>query len=104
MDDKKLNKEKRQAQLDEWKAEIDVLKARADKASAETRLKLKKKIAEAEDSLDNAKSKLAEIVEAGDEKWQSFRSGLENSIKSIKSSIEEKISAEDDEQEGSEQQ
>ncbi|KHE91831.1 MAG: hypothetical protein K8F52_03055 [Candidatus Scalindua rubra] len=42
MDDKELYQQKKQAQLDEWKAEIDKLKAKASGASADVQLEMNK--------------------------------------------------------------
>ena len=44
MSDKKLYQQKMQAQLDEWRAEIEKLKAKASRASADAQMKMNKQI------------------------------------------------------------
>ncbi len=45
MNEKELYQQKKQAQLNEWKAEFDKLKAKASGASADAQLELNKQIA-----------------------------------------------------------
>jgi hypothetical protein len=44
MTDKELYQQKKQAQLDEWRAEVNKLKARASGASADAQLEMNKQI------------------------------------------------------------
>jgi len=52
MNEKELYQQKTQAQLDEWKAELDKLKAKASSASADTQLELNKQIKALEGKLE----------------------------------------------------
>ena len=89
MNDKELYQQKKQAQLDEWKAEVDKLKAKASGASADAQLKLNKQIEALEGKIEEGKIKLAEITDAGEEAWESIKEGVESAWDSIRSAFSE---------------
>lgn len=68
---------KLQAHLDEWSAEIDKLKARADKAHADSQIEYYKQIKELRTMQKEASNKLAELKEAGDDAWEDLKVGIE---------------------------
>jgi hypothetical protein len=63
--EKELYQQKKQAQLDEWKAEVDKLKSKASGASADAQMELNKQIEAFEGKIEKGKAKLAEIADAG---------------------------------------
>lgn len=83
MDEKRLYKQKKQAQLDEWKAEIEKFRAKASGASADAQLQLIKHINTLETKIEHGKSKLAEITDASDAAWGSIKDGVESAWASI---------------------
>lgn len=87
MDNKELYQQKKQAQLDEWKAEIDKLKARAAGFSADAQIALNKHIEALEGNIDDGKGKLAELADASEEKWESIKDGMESAWDSMKSTF-----------------
>ncbi|HEY1076523.1 MAG TPA: hypothetical protein VGE51_07525 [Fontimonas sp.] len=87
MDDKALYQKKQQAQLDEYKAEIDKLKAKASKASADVQLEVNKQIRALETKLDEGRSKLAELAEATGEAWDELKSGVDSAWQSLKKGV-----------------
>ena len=87
MNDKQLYQQKKQAQLDEWKAEVDKLKAKASEASADAQLKLNKQVNALEGKIEDGKAKLAEIAEASDDAWESMKDGVESAWDSMKSAF-----------------
>lgn len=87
MNEKALYQQKQKAQLDEWKAEIDKLRAKASKASAETQLELNKQIKMLDGKLDEGKAKLAELADASGEAWDALKDGVDNAWKSLKSGV-----------------
>lgn len=87
MNEKALYQQKQKAQLDEWKAEIDKLRAKASKASAETQLELNKQIKMLDGKLDEGKAKLAELADASGDAWDSLKDGVDNAWKSLKSGV-----------------
>lgn len=87
MDDKALYQKKQQAQLDEYKAEIEKLKAKASKASADVQLEVNKQIRALEAKLDEGRGKLAELAEATGEAWDELKSGVDSAWQSLKKGV-----------------
>lgn len=87
MNKKELYQQKKQAQLDEWKAELDKLKAKASGGSADAQLALNKQIKTLESNIEKGKTKLAEIADASEEAWESGKEDVESAWDSIKSSF-----------------
>ncbi len=80
---KQTYEKKLQAQLDEWGAEIDKLKAKADKAEADTQLEYYKQIEELRLMQETANKKLAELKAASDDAWEDLKAGLESAWDSL---------------------
>ncbi|MDX1705726.1 hypothetical protein [Pseudidiomarina sp.] len=58
MSDKEAYEKKYEAQIEEWRAELDQLKAKVKKASGEAEVKYRNKIDELEDKLEALKKSL----------------------------------------------
>ncbi len=80
---KEAYEKKMQARLDEWGAEINVLKAKADKAKADARVGYYKQIEELKLKKQAASGKLAELRKSGDGAWEDLKTGLESSWDSL---------------------
>lgn len=80
---KEAYEQKLQAQLDEWSAEIDKLKARADQAEADAQLEHYKQIENLRTMQDAARSKLAELKNSGDDAWEDLKAGIDNARESL---------------------
>jgi hypothetical protein len=80
---KEVYAKKMQAQLDEWGAEIEVLKARADKVKADARVDYQKKIEELRLKKQAAGEKLATLRKAGDGAWEDLKTGVESAWDSL---------------------
>lgn len=89
MNERELYRQKMEAQLDEWKADLDKLKAKASVADADARLKLKGKVREIEAELEKGKSKLRKLSQAGEDSWGSVKEDLSSSWDSLKSAFGE---------------
>ena len=83
MSEKQAYEAKLQAQLDEWKAEIDRLKAKADGAAADVKLAYHKQIDEISAMQKDAWKRLSELKEVGDDAWQDLRGGIEKAWDSL---------------------
>jgi multidrug resistance efflux pump len=92
MDEKKLYQQKYQAQLDEWKADVAKLKAKASAADANAKLAMNKHIETLERKLEEAQEKLAELGETSGEKWISVKHRAELAWTSLKSGVREAAS------------
>ena len=87
MNDRELYQQKRQAQLDEWKAEVARLKAKASMASADEQLKMNKRIKDLEHGIDERRTELSELAEASEDAWESLRDGVDSAWDSLKSAV-----------------
>lgn len=77
MEDTNAYRQKLEARLDQWRAEITKLEAKAAEASADTRIEYQKQIDNLRSKQDDARKKLAEFNEAGGQAREDLKSGLE---------------------------
>ena len=84
---KEAYEKKLQAQLDEWGAEIDLLKAKADKAEADAQLDYYKQIEELRSIQEAAGEKLAKLKEASDDAWEDLKAGIESAWDSLANAL-----------------
>ena len=87
MSKKELYKQKMQAQLHEWEAEVDTFKAKASGASANVQLELNKEINALKGKIEQGKTKLAEITDASEDAWESVKEDVDSAWDSLKSAI-----------------
>ena len=87
MNEKELYQQKKQAQLDEWKAEADKLKAKASGASADAQLEFNKQIEALEGKIEEGKTRLSEFADASEDAWESIKEGVESAWDSMKSAL-----------------
>lgn len=83
MSEYKNYREKFKAQIDEWEAELDVLKAKARKKAVDFKIEHQKEINELEKRIEKGKVKLRELSEKGEEAWESMRKNLEETFDSL---------------------
>jgi nucleotide-binding universal stress UspA family protein len=84
---KKAYVEKMEAQLKQWSTEIDILKAKAEKAKAEAKITYLKQIEELRSKQESVKQKVHELRESGDEAWEDFRKGAEDAFNDMKKAL-----------------
>ena len=84
---KEAYEKKIQAQLEEWGAEIDKLKARADRAQADAQLEYSEQIEELRSMRDNANEKLSELRSASDDAWEHLKSGIDGAWDSLSNAM-----------------
>lgn len=80
---KEAYEKKLQAQLDEWSADIDKLKAKADSAEADVQLEYYKQIEELRSMQETAVDKLIELKDASDDAWEDLKAGIESAWDSL---------------------
>jgi hypothetical protein len=88
MDKKDLYIEKLNAQLREWSASIDVLKAKADKAGADLKIGYHKQLDDLKAKRDTARSKIDELKTAGDDAWERVTTAVDRSWDDIKAAFD----------------
>jgi len=84
---KEAYEKKLQSQLDQWNAEIDKLKAKADAAEADAQLKYYKQIEELRSMQAAANEKLDQLKEAGDDAWEDLKAGIDSALDSLSGAI-----------------
>ncbi|QSR34526.1 coiled coil domain-containing protein [Marinobacterium iners] len=80
---KEAYEKKLQAQLDEWSAEIDRLKAKADSQEADAQLKYYKEIEELRSLQAAANDKLVELKDSSDDAWEDLKAGVDSARDSL---------------------
>ena len=88
MDKRKAYEEKFEAQLKEWSAEIALLKAKADKATAEAKIEYYKVIEAFQRKQETAMMKLQELRGAGDDGWEDLKIGAEKAWAEVKTAFQ----------------
>jgi len=87
MSKKELYKQKMQAQLAEWEADIEKFKAKASGASANVQLELNKEINLLKVKIAQGKTKLAELADASEDAWESIKEGVDSAMDSLKAAV-----------------
>jgi multidrug resistance efflux pump len=77
MSKKKAYHDKLQSQLDQWRAEIGKLQAKAQGRSAQAQLDYHRQVEELRSMQADAEKKLDELRQAGDEAWEDLKSGID---------------------------
>lgn len=80
---KEAYQQKLEAKLDEWTAEINKMKAKADKADADAQLEYYKQIEELRSKQETAQEKLEELKEAGEDAWEDLKAGMDSAWNSL---------------------
>ena len=91
-DKRKAYEEKLDAQLEEWSAQINLLKAKADKGKAEAKIEYYKTIEALQHRQDEARKKLHALKTAGDEAWEDLKTGAEKAWAEVKTTFHDAIS------------
>lgn len=81
---RKAYEKKLDAQLNELNAQIELLKAKADKAKVEAKIDYHKAVDVMQHKLNDAKTKLQELKTAGDDAWDDIKTGAEKAWDEVK--------------------
>ena len=85
---KKAYQEKIEAQLKEWGAKIDVLKAKAEKSKADLKIKYEKQVQDLRTKQDAMQQKLRELRDSGEDAWEGLKTGMDKSLDELKGSLD----------------
>jgi len=88
MEKRELYKQKYEAQLREWHAKVDGMKAQADKLTAQAKLDVKPHLAAVHAKFDAAKARLSEIAGATNEKWDAVVKEADHQWNDLKAAAE----------------
>jgi uncharacterized coiled-coil DUF342 family protein len=79
---------KMEAQLKEWSAKIDALKAKADKAGAEQKIKYYEHIESLRTRQRNLREKLDKLRASSGTAWEELRGSVEHAWDELKNAVE----------------
>jgi len=88
MDNRQAYQQKVEAQFNEWGAKLDVLKAKADKASADAALELNKKLESLHELQGQAKEVLENIKTSSAEAWTEAKKTIDESWTKVSAAVE----------------
>lgn len=83
MKKKELYQQKKQAELDEWIAEVSKLKAEISGADADAKLALNEHIQALEDKIKDGRTRLAQVANATEDTWESIKERVESAWDSM---------------------
>jgi hypothetical protein len=83
-DTRKAYEEKLETQLNEWSAQIELLKAKTDNARADANIEFVKTMDALQQKRNEAASKLRGLKAAGEEAWEDLKTGAEKAWAEVK--------------------
>jgi len=81
-----------QAQFEEWKPEIDRLKAKAEQVAAEAKIEYRKLIDDLQDKQKTARTKLDELRQSSGGAWEDLKTGIEGAWKEVEKALKAAVS------------
>lgn len=84
---REAHEEKLAAQLEEWNAQVALLKAKADKATAQAKIEYYETIEALQHKHDEARTKLQELKAASDEAWEDLKTGAEKAWTEVRTAF-----------------
>jgi hypothetical protein len=85
---RELYQEKIEATLQEWGAEVEKIRKKADRFGAEARVKYRDQIEDLHARQETARKKLEELKRTGGEAWEDLRKSAESAIEELKKGVE----------------
>ena len=87
MDDRKRYIDQLDAQVQQWRAELERLEAEANKAQADARVEYEQRIRQLSGKPAEAESKVNHMREAQSDAWQSLKDGMEQAVDDLKTAF-----------------
>ena len=88
MENKEAYRKKLEAQMREWSAKIDLLKARADQAEAEAKIEYRNRIEDLRKKRAVLQEKLNELKKASDAAWKDIKAGTEKAAADLRDALQ----------------
>jgi putative component of toxin-antitoxin plasmid stabilization module len=83
--------EKREAQLNEWGAKLQGLKAKAERAKADAKIEYQQQLKDLEAKQAAAREKLEHLKKAGEGAWEDLRAGVESAWGEVKQAMDKAL-------------
>ena len=87
MNNKELYLKKVQTELDEWKAQIELFRAKAASATADAKISMNKDIKVLEEKVADGKAKLSELSKSSESTYDAMKRTFETKWEIIKTSV-----------------
>ena len=87
MSDKSAYRQKLEARLDQWRAEIDKLQSKAEEAGADARIEYEDQLKRLQTRQDEARQKLKGLDDTSDDAWKDLKSGIEKAWDDLGSAV-----------------
>jgi predicted phage gp36 major capsid-like protein len=81
--------EETKSRMDEWSAELDELKAKAERAEGDLKYRYQEEIDMLREKQKIAQEKLAELQRATDTSWTDFKEGISSALMDIRKAMED---------------
>ena len=88
METRDLYKQKYEAQVHEWTAKLDLMKAQSEKLTAQAKLDVKPHLDAVHAKYDAAKARLDQLASTGDDKWNDVVADLDRGWTDLKAAAE----------------
>lgn len=79
---------KAEAELKEIEARIILMKAKAERASADAQVRILRRVEELQHKFDHIQERLGRIPETSQEAWAEFQSGFESAVRELREATE----------------
>lgn len=89
---KEAYEKKLKGRLLEWRSDIEKLKAKAEQAEGDTQLAYYKKIEDLRTQQEDARDKLDDLRDAGDDAWEDLRAGVDKAWDDLGDAMSKAIS------------
>ncbi len=88
MEKREIYKQKIEAQMHEWSAKLDALKAKSEKLTLSKKVDMQRHVDALHDKLGVVKGKFDSLGEATEEQWEGVVTGLDHAWSEVKGAAE----------------
>jgi len=88
MDKREAYRDLAKAQIKEWEAKIDLLKARGEKATAGAKIDMINAVEKLQAEKKALQKRIAEMMDSGGDAWEKLKDGMEKAMDEMKKSID----------------
>lgn len=92
MKDKDAYVQELHTKIDEWNADIDKLKAKADQVEADSRIEYQKQVQALKSKRDDIEKKVSEISRSGEDAWEDLKAGADLAWEAMSEAIKSSTS------------
>jgi DNA repair exonuclease SbcCD ATPase subunit len=87
MSTKEAYKQKAEAELELAHARLEEFKAKVKNSTADAHINYEEHLNDLKHAVDESKSRLKELGEAGEDNWEKLKDGVENAFKALRKAI-----------------